>query len=407
MNFHHLTAAGPVKRLDAKKRDRTLSKLDISTVARHLVTFTPGGSLLPRLLATAKSEVRQLAELEAVQNVATHNPDSIWAIARRGKYSASDPVAEGFIAFLFLNSEGTRALFNDSLNRADPDLSLLCGQHEKPASIYIWHLHARGKLAPGVALAFQKISSPQYSDVDIVTRPITSDGAMFTDVLGFTPGAVFERNVRSDLFTFPRNPETLSRLAPSYDSFRPDNPTNSVSVTVARSLDDLTKVASVRTAVYIDEQHCPYEEEFDGNDFVGLHLLGYVGQEPVGCMRIRFFGDYAKCERMAVRKEFRRTRLSDRLIRAAIEICRAKGFPKIYAHVQARLERFWGRYGFTRTTNGKPFAFSDYSYREMELLIGRDDLIIGDGTDPYVTIRPEGRWHQPGVLERSLDNSKC
>ncbi len=54
----------------------------------------------------------------------------------------------------------------------------------------------------------------------------------------------------------------------------------------------------------------PYEEEFDGNDFSSTHLLGYVGDEPAGCLRIRYFASFAKIERLAVRHEFRHTRLA-------------------------------------------------------------------------------------------------
>ena len=39
----------------------------------------------------------------------------------------------------------------------------------------------------------------------------------------------------------------------------------------------------MRSAVYIGEQECPYEEEFDGNDLAATHLIGYVGNEPAGC----------------------------------------------------------------------------------------------------------------------------
>src|ERR1700730_10493326 len=37
-------------------------------------------------------------------------------------------------------------------------------------------------------------------------------------------------------------------------------------VRIARSFDDLLMVYSVRSAVYIAEQECPFAEEFDGND---------------------------------------------------------------------------------------------------------------------------------------------
>src|SRR5687767_14924016 len=79
------------------------------------------------------------------------------------------------------------------------------------------------------------------------------------------------------------------------------------SVRIARSLNDLMTVTAIRSAVYLAEQDCPIEEEFDGNDFVAAHFIGYVGDEPVACLRVRFFGDFAKVERLAVRHQYRRS----------------------------------------------------------------------------------------------------
>ena len=48
----------------------------------------------------------------------------------------------------------------------------------------------------------------------------------------------------------------------------------SLEVTIARTMNELMEVMAVRTLVYIGEQTCPYDEEYDGNDFCGAtHLL--------------------------------------------------------------------------------------------------------------------------------------
>ena len=56
-------------------------------------------------------------------------------------------------------------------------------------------------------------------------------------------------------------------------------------VRIARSFDDLLMVYSVRSAVYIAEQECPFAEEFDGNDHCATHLIGFIKGEPAGCIR--------------------------------------------------------------------------------------------------------------------------
>ncbi len=104
----------------------------------------------------------------------------------------------------------------------------------------------------------------------------------------------------------------------------------STSIHVARSLSDLMQVVAIRAAVYLSEQTCPYDEEFDGNDFCAMHLIGSIDNEPAACIRIRFFAEFAKMERLAVRHEFRRTSLAFDMVRAAKELCRIKGYTKIY-----------------------------------------------------------------------------
>ena len=124
------------------------------------------------------------------------------------------------------------------------------------------------------------------------------------------------------------------------------------------------RVTTIRSAVYMAEQECPYDEEFDGNDFSATHLIGYVGNEPAACLRIRYFADFVKMERLAVRHEFRKTRLAFKIVRAGIELCRAKGYRKIYGHSQKRLLNFWSRFGFRPFEGSKEFVFSDFDYVE-------------------------------------------
>jgi hypothetical protein len=51
------------------------------------------------------------------------------------------------------------------------------------------------------------------------------------------------------------------------------------------------------------------------------------------------------------------------------------------------------------------FVFSDYDYIEMVAELERDPDAVALGADPYLMIRPEGRWHVPGVLEYSASRA--
>ena len=76
---------------------------------------------------------------------------------------------------------------------------------------------------------------------------------------------------------------------------------------------------------------------------------------------------------------------------------------RLYGHAQKRLVNFWSRFGFRPLEGGKDLVFSDFDYVEMIADVDPHPEAIEIGSDPYLIIRPEGRWHVPGVLERSAE----
>lgn len=186
---------------------------------------------------------------------------------------------------------------------------------------------------------------------------------------------------------------------------QPPKASRTISVRLARDPNDLMTVIAIRSAVYLAEQDCPIEEEFDGNDLVAAHFIGYVGQEPVGCLRVRFFGDFAKVERLAVRHQYRKSRVSFKMVQASVDYIKRKGFRKIYGQAQDRLVDFWAHFGAKPLANQRRISFSDFSYTEMLLEIEPGPDAITLESDPYVIIRPEGEWDSPGVLDRSANRA--
>src|SRR5580658_10601869 len=97
-------------------------------------------------------------------------------------------------------------------------------------------------------------------------------------------------------------------------------PKAAVTVSIAHTLDDLVQAMAIRSVVYMGEQLCPYDEEFDGNDFAGAtHLIARIGREPVGALRLRWFCDFAKLERLTVTKSCRGGAVPRALLNAAFE----------------------------------------------------------------------------------------
>lgn len=186
---------------------------------------------------------------------------------------------------------------------------------------------------------------------------------------------------------------------------RPTGPatTRRATIKIARTLEDLMQVVAVRSAVFLTDQACPYDEEFDGNDFCSLHFIAMVGREPVAALRARYFADFCKLERLAVRQDFRRSRIAFQIVQAGIEHARKKGFRRIYGHAQDRLVDFWAHFGAKPLGEGRKLVFSDFSYTEMVIELEPHPEPITMASDPYLIIRPEGDWEDAGVLDDSAE----
>ncbi|HET7085692.1 MAG TPA: GNAT family N-acetyltransferase [Rhizomicrobium sp.] len=373
-----------------------LDELDPARIAKHLVSFQPSEQDIIDICAKARLTLPAIAATEEVLKVARFNPFSVLALARKSKFDPAAPVAEGFIANLPLNELGLRLLALGSFDAVSPDLRLLAKPDERPAGLYMWGVYAPGSLAAGIALFLQRASSPQYEGVSLYSRPITEAGRRYHEVLGLTKGVTINGIEAPNVWIFPR-----AKQPPLYDTYVPHSGTKNITITIARTIEDMMRVAAIRGAVYIGEQECPYEEEFDGNDFSATHLIAYIGDEPIGCARVRCFADFVKFERVAIRKEYRHSRAAIILTTAGLDFARAKGYRRAYGHSQARLVNFWRRWGFTPVEGAPTFTFSDFEYIEIAAELEPDPQAIRIGSDPYLIIRPEGRWHKLGILEQS------
>lgn len=177
-----------------------------------------------------------------------------------------------------------------------------------------------------------------------------------------------------------------------------------VAIHVAATPDDVMKAVAVRAVVFMAEQKCPYDEEFDGNDFAGTtHFIAEVAGNPVATLRLRFFPEFGHIGRLAVLPGMRGFGIARAVVEAAIDLCRQKGYRRLYAQAQKRLVPFWNQFGFEAMERRKvPIVWSDHEYVEMECRLARAaDAVDLDASDPFILLRPEGAWRVAGILEAS------
>ena len=129
---------------------------------------------------------------------------------------------------------------------------------------------------------------------------------------------------------------------------------------IAESFDDIVRASVVRGIVFVGEQHTNYAIEKDEHEDSAIHILGEIAGEPIAAGRIRFLGEFAKLERLAVRKEWRGWGYGGRLIEFMMQVARDRGFSKFKLHAQAVSKGFYARYGFR--AEGKTFIEADIEH---------------------------------------------
>jgi predicted GNAT family N-acyltransferase len=347
-----------------------------------------------------------IASFEVMRDVMNHNPLSFWGIYRSASPERSAPRLAGFFAFLLLNARGLEAHRHGRLNRHQPELYHLANNRERPAAVYIWAVVAHRLSNIGSQLIAHAMGTDWFFDVPVFGTIGTSSGqnavrnsaTLHTDDDHACVGETFEYRPTPEII---RQTLALPIVEGTRPEPKPAEPWTRFDTRVVSRQEDLAKVFAIRAAVFMAEQSCPYSEEFDENDFVGMHILGTVSGEAAATLRVRFFADFAKLERWAVLPMFRGTMIGRHVVEHALNVCQRKGYRRIYAHAQLRFVEKWKRFGLRPMLKNAPLVFSDHEYIEMEGELPSVENSLTLQSDPYMLIRPEGRWDMPGVLEKS------
>ncbi len=132
---------------------------------------------------------------------------------------------------------------------------------------------------------------------------------------------------------------------------------------IVTTQDEMLKAYSIRSIVFVEEQHCPYDIEVDGRDFSALHVLGEIDNEPFATGRMRFIGEWVKLERLAVRQAYRGQGYGNRLIEFMIKTALDNGYNNIKLHAQTQALDFYVKHGFE--PKGELFFEADIEHRLM------------------------------------------
>lgn len=132
-------------------------------------------------------------------------------------------------------------------------------------------------------------------------------------------------------------------------------------VNKVNSQDDLEKAFAIRKTVFVEEQNCPPELEWEHEE-ESIHFLALINGEPCGACRWRKTDKGYKLERFAVLKEHRGKRIGQALVAAALsDLPDDAGY--IYLNAQLEAMHIYSRFGFI--AEGEQFEEAGIQHLKM------------------------------------------
>lgn len=125
---------------------------------------------------------------------------------------------------------------------------------------------------------------------------------------------------------------------------------------------DLEKVFAIRREVFVGEQNCPPQLEWEHEE-ESTHFLATVDGRPAGASRWRKTGNGYKLERFAVLKKFRGQGVGQALVETVLSDL-PEDARYVYMHAQIQAVTLYERFGFVKT--GPEFEEAGIRHYKME-----------------------------------------
>jgi hypothetical protein len=177
---------------------------------------------------------------------------------------------------------------------------------------------------------------------------------------------------------------------------------NQIRTEVVTTYQQLLHAYAIRSICFMEEHGVKAQQTFDGNDYQATHIIVYAGDEPIGTMRIRWFKDFAKIERIAFREAYRSTHVLKPFACFVFDHIARKGYEKIIGHAQPKYARLWRiLFGFRKAEGKAPVYFDGHPEPYIELVkdLTPPENAISVSSDAAVLFRTEGFWDTPSEFE--------
>lgn len=131
--------------------------------------------------------------------------------------------------------------------------------------------------------------------------------------------------------------------------------------------DELYAILHLRAVIFVVEQHCPYIDP-DNEDQYFYHLLGLDGDQLVSYLRIsKAVNGTVKLGRVVVKEEYRDRALGHEIMDKGVALAWEKlNAFRIDIEAQSHLQKFYEQHGFIR--KGDEFLLDDIPHIHMYLI---------------------------------------
>ncbi len=128
---------------------------------------------------------------------------------------------------------------------------------------------------------------------------------------------------------------------------------------------DLSDAFFIRTKVFVEEQNCPPEWEFDDTDKVANHVLFQdENKKPIATARVyKTDNNQGKIGRIAVLKEYRGKGFGALIVKECMRKLEHQNYSEILIHAQTYAIPFYEKLGFTAF--GKEFIEDGITHIKM------------------------------------------
>lgn len=174
-----------------------------------------------------------------------------------------------------------------------------------------------------------------------------------------------------------------------------------IQIIIVHTDNEYEAMKTVRREVFVEEMGIPESKEFDGNDHTATHIVALSDGKPVGTMRMRFFPNFAKFERMAVIKEFRKSDISDRIMNFGFEHCAEKGYTQIYGVCKKELLSRWKKSGYKRIKDAPEVDQNGMTLYPIMKELPENPEAVSMTSHPAILSAKEGDWKQMLVVMKN------